>query len=317
MSVTFRLDRLGIPLIEIATAPDCKSPEQVKEVAEKLGALLRATGKAARGIGTIRQDLNISIKGHPRIELKGVQELPHMTKVVELEVKRQLDAIKHKEKLEPHVRAILPDLSSKYLRPMPGSARLYPETDIPLIFLDKKELEGLELPKMPEEIKKELSELGLSKDLVEQMASSTKLPMFFEFVKTYKNLNPNLIATTILVIPKEVKRKLQLPEFELDEAILDRLFIGLSGGDKLVPAIVKEAIPEIVEAIAKEKPKSLEELYKIMSRYKVLSDAELKKEIAKLRKEYSGPEEKFLGFAIGKLRGKADPQKIMALLKQN
>jgi len=52
MSVTFRLDRLGIPLIEIATAPDCKSPEQVKEVAEKLGALLRATGKAARGIGT-------------------------------------------------------------------------------------------------------------------------------------------------------------------------------------------------------------------------------------------------------------------------
>jgi len=317
MSVTFRLDRLGIPLIEIATAPDCKSPEQVKEVAEKLGALLRATGKAARGIGTIRQDLNISIKGHPRIELKGVQELPHMTKVVELEVKRQLDAIKHKEKLEPHVRAILPDLSSKYLRPMPGSARLYPETDIPLIFLDKKELEGLELPKMPEEIKKELSELGLSKDLVEQMASSPKLPLFFEFVKTYKNLNPNLIATTILVIPKEVKRKLQLPEFELDEDILDRLFIGLSGGDKLVPAIVKEAIPEIAEAIAKEKPKSLEELYKIMSRYKVLSDAELKKEIAKLRKEYSGPEEKFLGFAIGKLRGKADPQKIMALLKQN
>jgi len=240
-----------------------------------------------------------------------------MTKVVELEVKRQLDAIKHKEKLEPHVRAILPDLSSKYLRPMPGSARLYPETDIPLIFLDKKELEGLELPKMPEEIKKELSELGLSKDLVEQMASSPKLPMFFEFVKTYKNLNPNLIATTILVIPKEVKRKLQLPEFELDENILDRLFIGLSGGDKLVPAIVKEAIPEIAEAIAKEKPKSLEELYKIMARYKVLSDAELKKEIAKLRKEYSGPEEKFLGFAIGKLRGKADPQKIMALLKQN
>ena len=65
-SVTFRLDRLGIPLIEIGTAPDIKTPEQGKELAEKIGMLLRSTGKVMRGLGTIRQDLNVSIAGGTR-----------------------------------------------------------------------------------------------------------------------------------------------------------------------------------------------------------------------------------------------------------
>src|SRR3989338_7430874 len=60
--VTYRLDRLGIPLVEIGTKPDLKTPEQIKECALKIGEILRAC-KVKRGIGTIRQDLNISIKG--------------------------------------------------------------------------------------------------------------------------------------------------------------------------------------------------------------------------------------------------------------
>ncbi|RLE48773.1 MAG: Glu-tRNA(Gln) amidotransferase GatDE subunit E, partial [Candidatus Methanomethylicota archaeon] len=70
-SIRYRLDRLGIPLIEIATGPDIHSPEQAKRVALRIGQLLRATRKVKRGIGTIRQDLNISISGGARIEVKG------------------------------------------------------------------------------------------------------------------------------------------------------------------------------------------------------------------------------------------------------
>ncbi|MBD3389340.1 Glu-tRNA(Gln) amidotransferase subunit GatE [Candidatus Micrarchaeota archaeon] len=85
----YRLDRLGIPLIELATSPDIISGEHCKEVAEKIGMILRATGKAARGLGTIRQDVNISIPGGARVEVKGVQDLRLIPKIVEIEVNRQ------------------------------------------------------------------------------------------------------------------------------------------------------------------------------------------------------------------------------------
>ncbi|NLI73758.1 MAG: Glu-tRNA(Gln) amidotransferase subunit GatE [Euryarchaeota archaeon] len=87
--ITYRLDRLGIPLIEIATAPDMHSPEEVKEVAQRIGSIMRATRKVKRGIGTIREDVNISIPGGARVEIKGVQELRMLPTYVEKEMERQ------------------------------------------------------------------------------------------------------------------------------------------------------------------------------------------------------------------------------------
>ncbi len=72
--VTYRLDRLGIPLIEVATGPDMRTPEEVMEVALRIGTLLRATKRVKRGIGTIREDSSYRY-GRPRIEINGVQEL--------------------------------------------------------------------------------------------------------------------------------------------------------------------------------------------------------------------------------------------------
>ncbi len=86
--VVYRLDRLGIPLIEISTSPDMKSGEEVKEVAQKIGYILRATKKVRRGVGTIRQDLNIST-GSGRVEIKGVSKLNMIPKWVDNEVSRQ------------------------------------------------------------------------------------------------------------------------------------------------------------------------------------------------------------------------------------
>jgi glutamyl-tRNA(Gln) amidotransferase subunit E len=87
--VTYRLDRLGIPLIEVATGPDITSGIEAREVAEEIGSLLRATSRVRRGIGTIREDLNVSTEGGRRIEIKGVQELRKIHEYVDREVDRQ------------------------------------------------------------------------------------------------------------------------------------------------------------------------------------------------------------------------------------
>lgn len=87
--VSYRLDRLGIPLIEVATGPEITSGAEAREVAEEIGALLRATRRVRRGIGTIREDVNVSIEGGHRIEIKGVQELRGIEEYVDREVDRQ------------------------------------------------------------------------------------------------------------------------------------------------------------------------------------------------------------------------------------
>jgi len=102
--VNYGLDRLGIPLIEIATGPDIKNPSHAKEVAERIGLLLRATGKVKRGLGTIRQDLNISISKGERVEIKGIQSLSSISKVAEKEVLRQIGLINIMEILKERIK---------------------------------------------------------------------------------------------------------------------------------------------------------------------------------------------------------------------
>jgi len=98
-TIHYRIDRLGIPLIEVATAPVIRSPKEAEEVSLAIGNILRATGRVIRGLGTIRQDINVSIPNGALIEIKGVQELELISLAVEYEVKRQLNLIKISEEL--------------------------------------------------------------------------------------------------------------------------------------------------------------------------------------------------------------------------
>jgi len=95
----YRLDRLGIPLVELATEPDIWDPEQAKEAALKLGRILRATGRVQRGLGTIRQDINVSIEGGARQEIKGVQDLDLIPEIIRREVMRQLNLLRIRDEL--------------------------------------------------------------------------------------------------------------------------------------------------------------------------------------------------------------------------
>jgi glutamyl-tRNA(Gln) amidotransferase subunit E len=115
----YSLDRLGIPLVEIGTAPDIVSPSHAREVAQHLGMILRSTGRVKRGLGTIRQDVNVSIAGGARVEVKGVQDLNLIDKIVELEVMRQVRLLELKDMLlnrsasvDPQIRDVTSFFSS-------------------------------------------------------------------------------------------------------------------------------------------------------------------------------------------------------------
>lgn len=97
----YSLDRLGVPLIEIALDPVEGDSKKMKKIALYLGRLLRSTKKVTRGIGSIRQDVNVSVKdGGGVVEVKGVQQLDQLEKVVEFEAKRQHGLVKIAEKLK-------------------------------------------------------------------------------------------------------------------------------------------------------------------------------------------------------------------------
>lgn len=301
--IRYRLDRLGIPLIEIATDASIKDPEHAKEVAAHIGMVLRSVDGVKRGLGTIRQDLNISITGHPRVEIKGFQDLRSIPKTIENEVRRQLSESNSKKKAEPHVRKAEADFTTTYLRPMPGADRMYPETDVAPIIPVTKEIK---LPKLLIDRSGELKELGISEELASTIVKSPKeMELFERFSGKYKNIEPKFIAHTLISTPKEIKKRYNL-EAKLEEGTLSKIFGELDKG-----RIPKEAVLELILGVSQDKPLDF-------GKYSLLSDAELDKEIKKIIEENKGmAPNALIGKAMERLRGKADGKKIVELLKQH
>lgn len=98
--IYYRLDRLGIPLVEIATVPMSYTPQEVEEVAWIIGYSVKITGRAKRGVGTVRQDVNVSIAQGAKTEIKGVPDLSLIPKVIEYEAMRQLNLLKIRDELK-------------------------------------------------------------------------------------------------------------------------------------------------------------------------------------------------------------------------
>ncbi|NPA23285.1 MAG: Glu-tRNA(Gln) amidotransferase subunit GatE, partial [Crenarchaeota archaeon] len=98
--IIYRLDRLGIPLVEISTGPLSYLPSEIAEIASCIGYSIKLTGRAKRGAGTVRQDLNVSIEKGAKTEIKGIPDLSLIPKVIEYEVVRQLNLLKIMEELK-------------------------------------------------------------------------------------------------------------------------------------------------------------------------------------------------------------------------
>jgi len=99
-TITFLTDRLGMPLVEIVTEPDMETPEEAAAVVRELGRLMRVTKKVRRGIGSVRQDVNVSIKGSRRVEIKGVSRYQYIPKLTGIEALRQKALLKIMEELK-------------------------------------------------------------------------------------------------------------------------------------------------------------------------------------------------------------------------
>ena len=305
--VVYRLDRLGIPLVEIATKPDIKSPEQAREVAAKIGEVLRSCN-VKRGIGTIRQDVNLSIKGSARVEVKGVQELSLITKVIEKEVDRQYGLLKQKRKMRAEVRKALPNGETEFLRPLPGEARMYPETDLPLVHITAERLREVKdkLPKLREEEISELERLGIHKEIASQIIRENLLQFFNELLKT--KVSADLIAKTITVTTKNIAAHHKISTAKLTKEVYAEV---LSAFYK--EKITKDAIEEVLAEICKGQSTE-----KAISKYKALTKEDIRKvitDIIKKQPKLKENQKALMGVAMQQLRGKADGKMIAEVVE--
>lgn len=450
----FGLERLGVPLVEIATEPFEVELTEIKKIALSLGRILRSTKKVKRGLGSIRQDVNISIKdgGGVVIEVKGVQQLDQLEKVVEYEAKRQHGLLKISKKIQEKnwiydnrditelfseckskiiqsaikknqkIRAItfrnmagifgfspyegirlgkevaelvrffgiggvfhsdeLPNYGvektdleklkkfskisendaflilaspekkiltiidqiilrieyiknhgipidtrlatqsgeTKFLRPRPGNARMYPETDIPPIIITNEELSEAQnnIPKSWDDSIKELeTKYKLNLQLAEQIFDSRYIGLFEKIIEKIK-INPTFVASILCSTITNLERNgLNSNLLKNDEIF--KLFNLLEDGK-----ISKESIEIIFESIMSGKSKNTEEAMKNAS-IESVNEEEIEKiivgivdkneRIIKNQKERAiGP---LMGIVMKELRGKASGEIINRLLLEN
>ena len=310
-SVTFRLDRLGIPEVEIGTGQGIVSPEHAKEVAEKIGNIVRSTGKAKIREGSVRQDVNISIKGGDRVEIKHVPSLSLIPIVIEKEIERQLSLIKDEKKVRRDVRRVLEDGSTEFLRSLPGAARMYPETDvIPIKTSELLKDIKKRLPETWDQKIKRYRKSGLSNELAEQVVKSDYAVLFETIVKKTK-INPNIIANVFVNTLKDLKKRENIPVENLEDKDFEELFELLWEGK-----IVKESIPDVLTFRIKNPSVKMKDVIKKLG-LETLSEEELTKIVKDAIKENKNqPLNKIIGIVMSKVRGKVNSQVVVEIVKK-
>ena len=301
---TYKLDRLGVPLVEIATGPHMHTPEEIKEAALKIGEILRAC-KVKRGLGTIRQDVNISIKGSERVEIKGFQDTKMMIKTVDIEIERQKKCVVENS-CSREVRNALPDGKTEFLRPMPGAARMYPETDLPLLKISRSLIDDAkkDLPKLTSEHKSYLGEFGLNDELIRLILKQNKIEDFKVLTKITSNYE--LAAKALTFFQTEIGKKQNKSKDELSEifdvhvleAILEQV------GEKISSNDVKSVMQQIAQG------KSLDNAME-------KSDIDLADEVRKLIKEKPGlTQGAYMGLIMAKFKGQVSGKDVNDALKE-
>jgi len=445
-TVTYRLNRLGIPLVEIGTGLiEGFSTKDIEDIAFQIGMTCRSTGKVKRGIGTIRQDVNISIKAGERTELKGVQELNMLAKIIDSEIIRQqrlneiknhlrkkgvkkissqlqnaneelyqskskilrslLDSkkiifaiklpefsgmlkreifpgktfgreladyvgafgvkgiihsdedltkynavddfarIKQKlgakendaviligdsvegkvaqilvkkinqilEKAEREVRGVQDDGTTKFLRPLPGAARLYPETDV-IPFVISDEMLQKVAKNLPESWMKKYdrfkSKYKLSEDLARQILRSEYLETFEKIMEKVR-IDAAIVANTFTNILIDLQRKEKIDVKRIPPHVYPELFEAVA--DK---RIMKEAVPELLKYLAEKPGDNVANAIKELN-LNVISASELNKIIDETREQQPNlTYDKTVGLVMSKVRGRADPQQVLVAVKK-
>ena len=301
-TIIYRLDRLGVPLVEIKTDSSIKDPEHAKETAALIGMILKSTGKVKSGLGTIRQDVNISIMNKARTEIKGFQDLRSIPKVIENEVKRQLSIIERNEELKNEVRKAEDNFTTTFLRPMPGSSRLYPETDVPFVIITKERISKIKLPELITIKAMKLEEMyNLPAQLARELINNKT---FEKFVNKY-TIEPSLIAHILIDIPKEIKKRNNLDPKKLKEQDFEFILDNLNKN-----IISKEAIIDILSEIIQDKKINI-------NKYKLISIDNIEQEVKDMVQKNKGASfNALMGIIMEKYHGKIDGKKASELVKK-
>jgi Glu-tRNA(Gln) amidotransferase subunit E-like FAD-binding protein len=313
----YRLDRLGIPLIEVSTGIMKLEPKQIKDVALKLGTMVRMTGRVKRGLGTIRQDVNVSIKKGARCEIKGVQDLRILDKVIENEVNRQLDLVKKNKKVAEETRNAKPDGTSVFMRPLAGSARMYPETDCSPVVVTDEHVSALKksLPEEPEKVLHNLkTKYKLSDELAMKILTSKHLPLFYDITRLM--LDSTFVASTFLNTLTMLRREgVNVAVFTKEH--FHELFSAVKQGK-----LPKEAVPDVLRAWAKTPAEKLVDILKI-HKISMVSEKEIQaktKEFIKKRKDLLSDKRRAFKVLMADLmkefKGKAEGSTIAKILKK-
>lgn len=308
-NVTYRLNRLGVPLVEISTGIlEGYTSQEIQDIAFNIGMICRSTEKVKRGIGTIRQDVNISIRGGKRVEMKGVQDLGLLAKVVELEVKRQLSL----PKVEEETRTVNEDGTTKYTRPLPGSARMYPETDIWPIVVKIELIEKLK-KELPEPWMKKLvrfqSKYKLSEDLAKQIIRSEHLE-FFEKIVDKTKAPGSIVANTFISTIKDLEKREKVELKRLREEHYIDLFENIAKG-----RIVKEAIPEIIKFLSEKPGETATSAIKELN-LEPIGMMDLRKIIEEVLAKPGLIYDKAVGLVMSKVRGRIEAEVVMQQVKK-
>jgi len=192
-----------------------------------------------------------------------------------------------------------PDGTTHYSRPRPGAARMYPETDIRPRRITEEFLNEIkrQLPEpLDVKLQKFVKDYGLSKNLAEQMISSYYLDSFERLVEKYPNVPPRVIAATFENTLKSLRRE-GVPVDELEDEVFDSLFSLLNEGE-----IVKEAIPKIIEYLARNPSKTVLEAVEELN-LKALERDELEKIVTEVFEEKKEAIMKLRERALGMLMG--------------
>ncbi|WP_297535861.1 Glu-tRNA(Gln) amidotransferase subunit GatE, partial [Thermococcus sp.] len=229
-------------------------------------------------------------------------------------IKRAREAI---EGVPEETRRALPDGNTQYMRPLPGKARMYPETDIPTIFIPPQEKEKIKanLPELPQErVERYVREYRIDKSLAETLVNDERDELFDELVK--KGVKPSLAASILVVVLKGLKKEVPVENIT-DEHIRETFKLYLDG------KIAKEAFEEIFKELAKNPEKSARQVAEEKS-LTLLSEEEVEKIIDEviqanvdvIKAKGMGAMGMIMGRAMTKLRGRADGKLVSNLVRK-
>lgn len=319
-------NRSGISLIEIVTEPDMTSPEAARAFLKELIRVLEYSG-SARGEGTMRADVNISLEGGKRAEIKNINSIKGAYKALQFEMIRQKNLLKRGIEIKQETRAFLESQMITVpmrLKEEAEDYRYIPDPDLPPMLADEDKIEIIrsEMPE-PSHIKTErfVRQYGIKKDHAQVLTSELELADAFEEVA--KKIDPKFAA---LWMRDELKRVIYYNKLTFKESgITTQQIIELLQmlQDKKITTKAGQRIIEKLPNNTKMPSTIANELGLIgVADEDIVTKAvkQVIKENPEAVSDYHEGKENALNFLIGQVmkitRGKADPGNIFTLLEK-